>query len=180
MHYCLVSIVVLSRLLIPTFSFHKYICYGVTRKNIFITSGVINFFTALILSIICTINYAAQSIVFKSYGKNCNIEEMIAYNGWIYYLDNDNLYRMKVDGSKKRKILSEVNKYNYINIADNWIYYCKINSQNILDVNYRPEQQLRKVRIDGSGDIRLCFKIMLIIYHIREAIYGFPYMENLF
>jgi len=70
MNYSLICIVVTSGLAIPIFNFHKYICYGVTRKNIFTTNGIVNLFTALMLSITCTINYVAQSIIFKSYSKN--------------------------------------------------------------------------------------------------------------
>jgi len=86
---------------------------------------------------------------------NSNIEEMIAYNGWIYYLYNGNLYRIKVDGSKKSKILTDVSKFSYINITGDWIFYCKAITPKIIDVNYRAEGQLRKIKVDGGEDVNL-------------------------
>lgn len=65
--------------------------------------------------------------------------------GYIYYDDEDgNTYKMKEDGSEKIRITSIPERFI---IQGNWIYYVVPGSDNLYE--------LRRMRLDGSGDVGL-------------------------
>ncbi len=78
------------------------------------------------------------------------------YDGWIYYTDISNaeyqIYKMKLDGSATQRISKD--ECMLISIVDSYIYYYQV-------VNSRYGiGMLCRMRIDGTGGMRLCEDII--------------------
>lgn len=79
---------------------------------------------------------------------------VIAVDKWVYYFKNDNLYRVKLDGTDRSKISSKDIKY--YQIDGNWIYYIyeKDNADYVAKMKLNGEDSEKIAKIDTSDEYK--------------------------
>lgn len=75
-------------------------------------------------------------------GKAMNLGIISQNGGWIYYVSEDNLYKIKTDWTEKTKISQ--GKFNSIYVSDGWVYYTNSEDGN-----------LYKIKTDGTGQMKI-------------------------
>ena len=98
-----------------------------------------------------TDNDQLNIIKIKTNGKNketlarkIDKETITVTKKWIYYYKNDNLYRVKLDGTDRTKVTDK--KISYYCIDGNWIYYIYETESN---------QYIAKMKLNGEKNTRL-------------------------
>ena len=71
-------------------------------------------------------------------------ETITVADGWVYYHKNDNLYRVKTNGTEKIKISSK--DISYYQIDDNWIYYI---------YDKEGTEYIAKMKVNGEDNQRI-------------------------
>ena len=101
---------------------------------------------------------------------NAPFSASVFHNGWLYFMDEagagwfgweswvyaGSIYRMRLDGSERKKYIDTDNVV-YFMLYDNWIYYLSINNDNWFD------RSLYRIRIDGSGKQLIAENCVLFI-----------------
>lgn len=91
-----------------------------------------------------------------------NIDEapVTAVGKWVYYFKNDNLYRVKLDGTDREKISSK--DISYYQIDGEWIYYIYENNNS---------QYIARMELDGEDSERIAKLDISEEYKSYEALY---------
>ena len=71
--------------------------------------------------------------------------QVLANEKWVYYHKNDNLYRVKLNGTDREKISSK--KISYFHIDGNWIYYIYENNEG--------NDYIARMELDGDNAQRI-------------------------
>lgn len=67
-----------------------------------------------------------------------------AVDNWIYYLKNDNLYRVNLDGEKRAKVSNK--DIDYYQVDGNWIYYIYDDNIAKMKLNGEDSQKIAKIK----------------------------------
>lgn len=106
-------------------------------------------------------DYKINLISMKKNGKDketlardVDLETVIAVDKWVYYSKNDNLYRVKLDGTDREKISSK--NILYYQIEGKWIYYIyeKDSSSYIAKMKLDGEDSEKIAKIDTSDEYK--------------------------
>lgn len=80
-------------------------------------------------------------------------------NGWVYYMDLDNLYKIRTDGTERTKLSDDY--ASDLTVIGNWIYYS----------NGSDGSKLYKINIDGSNRTKLNDDLSSTFNIIQDWIY---------
>jgi hypothetical protein len=106
-------------------------------------------------------------------GNMANNGRVLKYDGWVYYsFDESGLYRMKEDGSQKKKICDGM--YDNLTAYDGYIYgYCRYTKTN------NPEETgLFRLKPDGTERVKISDKSMLFVTIYDGWIYYTSFDDN--
>lgn len=100
----------------------------------------------------------------KTLIENIDLKQFTVRNGWIYYFENSNFYKIKTNGKNKTK-LSEEDIINY-QIEDNIIYYSYEKEEKIIIAKMKTNGKNVKI-IDEEAGTQF-FLVGNEIYYIKE------------
>jgi len=105
--------------------------------------------------------YRKKVQTLREYGQYGRV---LKYDGWVYYsFDESGLYRMKEDGSQKKKICDGM--YDNLTAYDGYIYgYCRYTKTN------NPEETgLFRLKPDGTERVKISDKSMLLLRYMMDG-----------
>jgi len=146
------------------------------EKNQTNESGVIFVFFLSVIVFMSVSSLALPDVPKKSSntsGNMANNGRVLKYDGWVYYsFDESGLYRMKEDGSQKKKICDGM--YDNLTAYDGYIYgYCRYTKTN------NPEETgLFRLKPDGTERVKISDKSMLFVTIYDGWIYYTSFDDN--
>lgn len=113
---------------------------------------------------------AKQILSSTKSGKDSDIYQMLYYNEYIFYQNNAGIYRIKIDGSSKKCIISSDNLEDTYTIYNNKIYYTK--NKTLMRCNLNGSQKVTLKKSLGTIDFICSANNKIYLYNLMKNTYS--------